>query len=42
MATIMKWIHLQHANYYQDLIGVLQWIVELGRINIVVPVAHMS
>ena len=35
-------LNVQHANYYQGLIGVLQWIVELGRIKILVPVAHMS
>ena len=32
----------QQPNYYQGLIGVLQWIVELERIDILVPVAHMS
>ena len=35
-------LNVQHAHYYQGLIGVFQWIVELGRINILVPVAHMS
>ncbi len=30
------------VNYYQGLIGVLQWIVELGRINIIVPVSLLS
>ena len=33
---------MQHAYYYQSLNGILQWIVELGRIDILVPVAHMS
>ena len=32
----------QHANYYEGLIGALQWIVELGKMDIHVPVAHMS
>ena len=30
------------ANYYQNLIGVLRWAVELGRIDIYVEVAMMS
>lgn len=30
------------ANYYQSLIGVLQWIVELGRIDIAYSVSTMS
>lgn len=30
------------ANYYQGLIGVLRWIVELGRIDIITPVALLS
>ncbi|MGH3053464.1 MAG: reverse transcriptase domain-containing protein, partial [Gaiellaceae bacterium] len=30
------------ANYYQSLIGVLQWIVELGRIDIAYSVSAMS
>ena len=32
----------QRANYYQGLIGVLRWIVELGRIDIIVPIALLS
>ena len=35
-------LNAQHANYYQGLIGVLQWIVELGRIEILLPVTQMS
>ena len=35
-------LNAQHANYYQGLIGVLKWIVELRRIDILVPVALMS
>ena len=31
----------QRINFYQGLIGVLQWICELGRIDIVLPVALM-
>jgi hypothetical protein len=30
------------VNYYQGLIGVLRWIVELGRIDIIVPVSLLS
>ena len=30
------------TNYYQGLIGVLRWIVELGRIDIMVPVSYLS
>jgi len=32
----------KRATYYQGLIGVLRWIVELGRIDIHTPVALMS
>ncbi|KAL7575866.1 hypothetical protein ACA910_003182 [Epithemia clementina (nom. ined.)] len=32
----------RRGNYYQGLIGILHWIVELGRIDIVTPGAHMS
>jgi hypothetical protein len=32
----------QMTNYYQGLIGILQWIVELGRIDIIVPVSLLS
>jgi len=32
----------RRANYYQGLIGVLRWIVELGRIDIIVPIALLS
>jgi hypothetical protein len=30
------------TNYYQGLIGVLRWIVELGRLDIAVPVTMLS
>ena len=30
------------ANYYQSLIGILQWTVELGRIDIAVEVGMLS
>ena len=30
------------ANYYQGFIGVLRWIVELGRVDIMVSVALLS
>jgi hypothetical protein len=32
----------ERANYYQGLIGVLRWMVELGRIDIIVPVSLLS
>ena len=32
----------EEANYYQQLIGVLRWAVELGRIDIAFPIAIMS
>jgi len=32
----------EEANYYQQLIGVLRWAVELGRINIAFCTAIMS
>jgi hypothetical protein len=30
------------ANYYQNLIGVLRWVAELGRIEITTAVAMLS
>jgi hypothetical protein len=30
------------VNYFQGLIGILQWIVELGRIDIIIPVSLLS
>ena len=30
------------ASYYQSLIGILRWIVELGRVDICVEVSMMS
>lgn len=32
----------RRANYFQGLIGVLRWIVEIGRIDIMVPVSMLS
>jgi hypothetical protein len=32
----------ERANYYQGLIGVLRWIAELGRIDIITSVAYLS
>jgi hypothetical protein len=32
----------RQANYFQGLIGVLRWIIELGRIDIMVSVAMLS
>ena len=35
-------LNTQHANFYQGLTSILQWIVELGRIDILVTLTHMS
>ena len=35
-------LDVRRANYYQGLIGILRWIVELGRIDITTAVSHMS
>jgi len=32
----------KRANYYQDLIGVLGWMCELGQLDILVNVAMLS
>ena len=32
----------KQLNYYQGLIGILRWICELGRIDILMPVSMMS
>ena len=32
----------RRANYYQGLIGILRWVVELGRIDIIVAVSQLS
>ncbi len=32
----------ERQNYYQGLIGVLRWITELGRLDILLPVSMMS
>ena len=32
----------KRANYFQGLIGVLRWAIELGRIDIMVPVSMLS
>jgi hypothetical protein len=32
----------QRLNYYQGLVGVLQWICELGKVDILMPVSLMS
>jgi hypothetical protein len=32
----------EQANYYQQVIGILRWIIELGRIDIHVYVAMLS
>lgn len=35
-------LNAERQNYYQGLIGVLRWICELGRIDIIMPVSLMS
>jgi len=37
-----KPLHDRRASYYQGLIGVLRWICELGRIDILIDVAMLS
>jgi hypothetical protein len=32
----------RRANYYQGLIGILRWIVELGRVDVMVGVSMLS
>jgi hypothetical protein len=32
----------ERANYYQSLIGILRWAVELGRVNIITEVSMLS
>lgn len=39
---VSKELNDEDANYYQNLIGILRWSVELGRIDIHVSVALMS
>jgi len=38
---VMPKLDAQQANYYQELIGILWWIVELRCIDIVTAVAYM-
>lgn len=35
-------LNVERQNYYQGLIGILRWICELGRIDILMPVSLMS
>ena len=35
-------LDLKRANYFQSLIGVLRWTVELGRVDIMVAVSMLS
>ena len=35
-------LSLSDASYYQSLIGILQWIVELGRVDVCLEVSMMS
>lgn len=35
-------LNAERLNYYQGLIGVLRWICELGRVDILMPVSLMS
>ena len=35
-------LDVKRANYYQGIIGILCWMCELGRVNIIVPVAFLS
>jgi len=38
----MPELSAQQTNYYQGLIGILRWVVELGRIDIIMPVSFLS
>jgi hypothetical protein len=38
----MPELSAQQTNYYQGLIGILRWVVESGRIDIIVPVSLLS
>jgi len=35
-------LNSEKQNYFQGLIGVLQWICELGRLDILMPVSMLS
>ena len=35
-------LNAERLNYFQGLIGILQWICELGRIDIMMPVSMLS
>ena len=35
-------LEIQDATYYQSLIGILRWMVEMGQINITCEVSIMS
>ncbi len=35
-------LNAERQNYYQGLIGILRWICELGRLNILMPVLMLS
>jgi hypothetical protein len=35
-------LNAERLNYFQGLIGVLQWICELGRLDIMMPVSMLS
>ena len=37
-----KELDARRASYYRSLIGILRWAVELGRLDILMPVAMMS
>ena len=39
---IMPKLDMTDSSYYQSLIGVLQWMVELGRVDICLEVSMMS
>ena len=39
---IMPELDAKDSAYYQSLIGILQWVVELGRVNICLEVSMMS
>ena len=41
-SDVSRELNVANATYYQSLIGVLRWIVELGRVDVCLEVSMMS
>ena len=39
---VSRELNVADASYYQSLIGILRWIVELGRVDVCLEVSMMS